>query len=154
MALAEGFGIKDYPCPAGGCLLTDPGFANRMRDLLRHDELTIENAKLIKVGRHFRLSEKVRLIIGRDENENAVLETFFKDGDLILQVRDVPSPFAILRGEGAAHLLKDACAIVAAHTKARERPLCNVSFRAFPCTEREDLSVAPAPCDRIDNLRI
>ena len=27
MDLAEEMGINDYPCPAGGCLLTDPGFA-------------------------------------------------------------------------------------------------------------------------------
>jgi tRNA-specific 2-thiouridylase len=27
--LAEKFGIKDYPAPAGGCLLTDVGYTNR-----------------------------------------------------------------------------------------------------------------------------
>ena len=30
MALAEKFGIKKYPQPSGGCLLTDPGYAKRV----------------------------------------------------------------------------------------------------------------------------
>jgi tRNA U34 2-thiouridine synthase MnmA/TrmU len=34
MNLAEKIGVKDYPCPAGGCLLTDPNFAIRLKDLL------------------------------------------------------------------------------------------------------------------------
>src|SRR4030043_1004028 len=34
MKLADHYGIRDYPCPAGGCLLTDPQFANRMKDLM------------------------------------------------------------------------------------------------------------------------
>ena len=36
IALAASYGLKDYPCPAGGCLLTDPIFAARMRDLMQH----------------------------------------------------------------------------------------------------------------------
>src|SRR3990172_5077850 len=34
MKLADHYGIHDYPSPAGGCLLTDPGFARRMKDLM------------------------------------------------------------------------------------------------------------------------
>ena len=30
--LARTYGLTDYPCPAGGCLLTDAGFAGRMMD--------------------------------------------------------------------------------------------------------------------------
>ncbi|MDP3804786.1 MAG: hypothetical protein Q8Q87_04470, partial [Candidatus Omnitrophota bacterium] len=50
IVLAKKFAIFDYPCPAGGCLLTDPGFAKRMKDLLVHDALTLDNARLLKFG--------------------------------------------------------------------------------------------------------
>ena len=36
MTLAEELGVKDYPAPAGGCLLTEPGFSRRLKDLLEH----------------------------------------------------------------------------------------------------------------------
>ncbi len=38
MKLAEAFGISDYPSPGGGCLLTDPGFSRRVKDLLEHQK--------------------------------------------------------------------------------------------------------------------
>ncbi len=46
---------------AGGCLLTDPQFSKRIRDLMEYlddpDKVpTINDIELLKVGRHFRLS--------------------------------------------------------------------------------------------------
>ncbi len=154
ISLAGEFGIRDYPCPAGGCLLTDPGFAKRMQDLIVHDELTVENVKLLKVGRHFRLSDRVRLVVGRDEKENAILETFFKNGDLVLQVRDVPSPLAIVRGDDARRFLRDACGIVASHTKAKDRASCDVQFRTFPDGGEAFLTVTPVGRETVEGVRI
>lgn len=68
--LAEKFGIKKYPSPAGGCLLTNPGFVQRLRDLLEHDMFDIENIELLKVGRHFRISKSIKLVLGRNKFEN------------------------------------------------------------------------------------
>ena len=154
IALAESFGINDYPCPAGGCLLTDKGFANRMRDLIKHDSLTMDETKLLKVGRHFRLSDKVKLVVGRDDSENTILEKMFKDGDVILQVRDYPSPLSILRGDGSASFLKDAASIVASHTKAKESASCHVDVWIFPDGDKEAINVTPAGRERLDSLRI
>ena len=58
MQLAEDFNISDYPCPAGGCLLTDPEFSKRIKDVLAHDDLSIKNIEIIKTGRFFRLSSR------------------------------------------------------------------------------------------------
>jgi len=72
--LAERFGLSSYPTPAGGCLLTDPGFARRILDLLDNDEdVTFKDINLLKHGRHFRL-ESSKVIIGRNEQENGYLE--------------------------------------------------------------------------------
>ncbi|MBU2251012.1 MAG: 7-cyano-7-deazaguanine synthase, partial [Candidatus Omnitrophica bacterium] len=49
--LADQLGIKDYPCPAGGCLLADPGFSKRLRDIFQHDEFNLDNVELLKIGR-------------------------------------------------------------------------------------------------------
>ena len=64
MRLADHFGIQDYPCPAGGCLLTDPGFSMRLRDLALHEpDFSLNDVHLLKTGRHFRLSPKGKLIV-------------------------------------------------------------------------------------------
>ena len=73
IALADKFAINDYPCPSGGCLLTVSDFSKRVKDLINHKELTVRNVNLLKIGRHFRLSGKAKLIVGRNEEENMLL---------------------------------------------------------------------------------
>ena len=88
--LADHFGIRDYPCPAGGCLLTDPRFARRMKDLIRHEpDFSLNDVHLLKIGRHFRLSSELKLIVGRTEDENQKIQTFAQEEDLLF--KDVSS---------------------------------------------------------------
>ncbi len=165
MALAEKFGIKKYPNPAGGCLLTDPGFAKRVRDAIEHGEFSAENLALLSVGRHFRLSDNVRLVVGRDEAENDILASLAGPGDIILELKDFQGPLSILRGEkiDLTRLkmplfnlvrLRLAASIAAYHTKFRREPLLNVNYWNSASQSRETISVAPANADDIEILRI
>jgi len=98
--LAQHYGIHDYPCPAGGCLLTDKGFSQRMRDLMKHTpDFELNDVKLLKLGRHFRLTPKAKLVIGRNETENEKLMNLGVPGDILLDAREIPGPLAILRGK-------------------------------------------------------
>jgi tRNA-uridine 2-sulfurtransferase len=73
--LAGEWDIGDYPCPAGGCLLTDRTFSVKVRDLLEHCESPdTADLNLLKVGRHFRLPDGRKVIVARDERENRKLE--------------------------------------------------------------------------------
>lgn len=75
MKLAEEYGITEYPSPAGGCLLTDKGYSNRLRDLFEHDPVYDEaDLHLLKYGRHLRLTEDIKLIAGRNHKENVAIE--------------------------------------------------------------------------------
>jgi tRNA-uridine 2-sulfurtransferase len=101
--LAEKFGLKDYPSPAGGCLLTAPEFSVKLLELFKRwpdcDNLDVE---LLKYGRVFWLEvtgKAVLAIIGRDEKENMQLEKFQRPGDLIGQVVDVFGPVALVRSK-------------------------------------------------------
>ena len=68
MALAKDRGVHDYPCPAGGCLLNDPEFAVRFKDLLDHEpDFGVAEARLLKWGRHFRLPSGKKMVVGRNE---------------------------------------------------------------------------------------
>ncbi|MGW8272461.1 MAG: 7-cyano-7-deazaguanine synthase, partial [Thermodesulfovibrionales bacterium] len=76
IALAAELGLSDYPPPAGGCLLTDPIYSARLRDLLIHaPSPEIREISLLRLGRHFRAPDGVKIIVGRDERENERIES-------------------------------------------------------------------------------
>jgi len=120
MALAEKLGIKNYPTPAGGCLLTNKEFAQKVRDALNFGEETIFDMELLKIGRHFRLKSGAKVIVGRDEKENAFLSKIGKEGK-ILQVKDFPGPVTILRRSEREDDLIIAARLCARYSDAREK---------------------------------
>lgn len=97
LELARRYGITDVPTPAGGCVLTDPGFSKRVRDLMDHDELTVANMKLLLYGRHFRLPSGGKVIVGRNHKENGGLLRNALPSDYIFKVRDGKGPVVVLR---------------------------------------------------------
>jgi len=101
LSLAKRFGILDAPNAAGGCLLTDPQFSKRIRDLMQHLDVKelpgLDDIELLKIGRHFRLSKSTKLVIGRDELENFKLRSMIVGDDLLIEANDFPGPVGILR---------------------------------------------------------
>jgi len=123
-------GIKEeeLPTPAGGCLLTEPSFAVKVKDLMEHGELTWENVNLLKVGRHFRI-KNCKLVVGRNREENRKILELSRDGDLILKVEVAPSPVGLLRcsGEPEREVLETAAGIVARYSDAKREKSVPVS---------------------------
>ena len=95
-ALAKELGIKYYPQPGGGCLLTDVNYTLRMKDLLELEQADIENIELLKYGRHFRLSPTAKLIVGRDEADNTAIEALAANGTTML-VKDLSGPLGYIK---------------------------------------------------------
>ncbi len=153
MALAEKFGIKKYPSPAGGCLLTDPGFARRVRDAIEHGEFSAENLALLSVGRHFRLSYETRLVVGRDEAENDLLLSIAKPSDIILELKDREGPISILRGASDDSLIALAAAVAAHHTKFRHEKSVGVDYWKG-IAGKKTISVNPADKEAVEIMRI
>jgi len=132
IALAKDLGIGDYPCPAGGCLLTDPVFARKIRDLIDHGELDMPNIDLLKVGRYFRLSENAKLVVGRNESENSVLSLMAKNGDYLFGPASIKGPVAVGRGAFTSELLEVACRIVTRYSDRDGEQEAEISYRMLP----------------------
>lgn len=99
MDLAEEMGIKDYPCPAGGCMLTDPMMAVRLRDLFSHvPDYDFNDLQLLKIGRHFRLEAGVKVVLGRNEEENEKIAQLAPPGAVLFLPEDFRGPTAIVKG--------------------------------------------------------
>ncbi len=98
IGIARAWGLE-YPPPAGGCLLTDPGFSRRISALRDAGLLTAESAVLAGMGRMFRLAARSFLILGRDSWDNDRLEA--SAGGRVYTPADIPGPSAVLLGEPA-----------------------------------------------------
>lgn len=120
MELAEKYGLRDYPSPAGGCLLTDPGYAARLKELLAHQaQVARQDLELLKWGRHFRLPAGPKAVVGRTRRENEAITGLVRPGDLMLKVLGVPGPVVLIPGGGAGEAVAQAARLAAAYSDAR-----------------------------------
>lgn len=97
IALAKEFGIVGYPTPAGGCLLTEPGFSDRLKDLFEHHpEAGEDEINLLKAGRHIWSGDN-KVIIGRDKDDNQKMRTYFDPAKMIiLKLKDYAGPNGLI----------------------------------------------------------
>jgi tRNA U34 2-thiouridine synthase MnmA/TrmU len=118
--LASKFGLTDYPAPAGGCLLTDKNFSIRLKDLFDHQKTCTEaDLELLKYGRHFRLNPQTKLIVGRTEKDNDTLRKHVDPArDVIIDVKEHPSPIGLVPGGGREDVLLLAATICVGYSKA------------------------------------
>lgn len=155
MALAEKWGIKDYPSPAGGCMLTEPGFAKRLRDLYDHDKegTSLHDVELLKIGRHLRISPEAKLVCTRNEAEYALLKGLIKDCYIVFDTADcpgstvvmVPAPKAEISGED----IRFAAAVAARYSKDKEKQFVRIKYKKKSSTEYNYISVKPADDEEI-----
>ena len=151
--LADVFQIKDYPCSAGGCLLTDPEFAHRMRDLVNTCDANVNDVNLLKVGRHFRLDQQTKVIVGRNEEDNTRLDSLSKEGDVLLTLVDMVGPLTLIRGEITEEKIQTAAQITARYGKSHVLPSVKVSVKQVGnnATERI-IEITPMSQEEVDKL--
>jgi len=119
MALAAAYGITRYPAPAGGCLLTDPGYAARLKELLRHvKEASRQELELLRWGRHFRLPGGAKAVVGRTQRENEAILALKSPGEFLLKVDTTPGPLVLLSREASGGDLEKAAGLAAAYSDA------------------------------------
>ena len=160
MALARELGLTDWPQPAGGCCyLTDESFARKFFDVLDAREsageerrIDPEDVILLSTGRHFRLSPRAKLVVGRTEVENALLEHHV-DGRARLEAKDIPGPVALVEGEPTWEERQLAARIVARYGKGKDLPQVKVEWREGDLVE--EYEVAPEADEaRLEKLRV
>lgn len=154
MDLADEFEIKDYPCPSGGCLLTDPEFCKRLKDILRFDGLNLSDIPLLKIGRHFRLSNTAKLVVGRNEKENTQLLNLAKPDDYVFKPKEIAGPTALGRGEYTSALIELSCAITCRYCDLGEQGKASIIYKKLCEKKEESLNNLPLDEQSIKNLRV
>jgi tRNA U34 2-thiouridine synthase MnmA/TrmU len=160
--MAAAAGLDDIPNPAGGCCyLTDIVYASRFADLVLNlpadARPTERDILLLKVGRHFRLTPGLKLIVGREEAENNFLTHFFPEGPF-LEAPLVSGPLGFVHVQPGAPLPTLAqrelmAAIIGRYGKGRADALLAVEYRHAGASEM--LHVKPLAEDApLDAYRI
>lgn len=127
MQLADELDVKNYPCPAGGCLLTEVSFVPKVRDIFDHsEELNLRDFRLIKLGRHFRIGDRTKVLVGRNEAENDLLESAVQAGEATLRWEEGSSPLTVVTGRQDDALLEKAAKILLRYTKAEPDRDCTI----------------------------
>ena len=145
IALARHYGITDYPAPAGGCRLTDKGYADRLRDLLAHEAAPRrQDLDRLKTGRHLRLDAHTKIVVGRTRIENEELEATVDPAvDLKIRVEGSPGPLILAPKDASPAMVALAGAIGAGYSKAREDG--DVVVRVDGRGETGTITVQPLP---------
>jgi len=116
--LAAAFGVDEYPAPGGGCLLTEESYIPKVKDLLDHQTVPIiRDFDLLRTGRHFRLSETCKAVVGRDSNDNEKILAAIGAGETSLRWMDGAGPLVLLVGEPDETAIRQAGRILLRYTK-------------------------------------
>ncbi|MDD2909765.1 MAG: tRNA 4-thiouridine(8) synthase ThiI [Candidatus Pacebacteria bacterium] len=97
LELAEELGIKEFPMPAGGCILTDKEYSKKLKKLLEiNSNFDANDAKVLTKGRVF-FEDKIMFIITRNEKEGIEIKEFLKKRDIFLEPQNFPGPSVLIR---------------------------------------------------------
>jgi tRNA U34 2-thiouridine synthase MnmA/TrmU len=153
ISLARDYGLTEYAAPAGGCLLTEPNYAYRLRELLEHcADPDIVDINLLRLGRHFRVSPTSKIIVGRNMEENRSLLSINNRGEHKMHVQGYGSPVTMITGSPDVVTLSTAASLCARYSDARDLPEVQVTVSRGD--EVFDMTVRPADDNTISTFRI
>ena len=148
MVLVEKFGLKEYPSPAGGCLLTEKGYCRKLRDLFDHangEIPPVSDVRLMRFSRQFRLPEGGRIIVGRNRADNQALKALHEEGRTLVHTVNVPGPTAAVLGPITEGDLLRAAGIVSSYGDKGQLP--EIIVRIITPEGSREISVKPLKRD-------
>lgn len=155
LAMAASYGLTAYSQPAGGCcFLTDEAYSRKFRDLLQaagEKAITMDDIYLLGVGRHFRVSPQVKVVIGRDEVENNFLAAY-TSGRWSVRVDGFPGPLGLVFGEPGEDELSTVASMVARYSDAKTAQRVKVEVRRGQ--KVRVIEVPPAPNEVLNRYRV
>jgi hypothetical protein len=153
MKLAREMEIREYPQPASGCLLTDPLYSVRLRELIQHSPApSIKDINLLQLGRHFRISSTAKVIVGRDGMDNELIRNVADPDDCLLWVENFGSSLTIIRGDASDQIIQTAASLCTRYSDAKNHQKVMVALKIAGKTLA--IPATPASDNLVESLRI
>ncbi|SFV69678.1 tRNA (5-methylaminomethyl-2-thiouridylate)-methyltransferase [hydrothermal vent metagenome] len=128
LTLAREIGLEDFESPGGGCLLTDDNFSKKMFDFIKYDTFEVRDIPVMKYGRHFRLQDGAKFVVGRNKEENQHLQAIDNDKYYHLKTVGIPGPHGLLSKSATQEEKDFAAKAILTYTKAKPDEHFIVSF--------------------------
>ncbi len=142
LKLAKDYDFEEFESPGGGCLLTESAFASKIQDVLDHDSFSIDDIDLLKAGRHLRLPDGAKLVIGRNQDDNEKLEKIEHNGYINAKALDISGPLALISKDATQKDRELGASLILTYTKS------NKDLEAKVLIGDEILSVKPLASKR------
>ncbi len=142
LELAKKYGFTDYESPAGGCLLTLDAYAKKIKDFIAYEDFETEDIELLKFGRHLRLPQGAKLVVGRNEEDNKALLGIKNKKHAFLKLKNISGPVSLISSDASEEDIELATSLVLAYTKAKQDELYELEFmgktlKASPLSSKE-----------------
>ncbi len=128
LKLAKEYGFEEFESPGGGCLLTEGAFEQKIRDLLSYEKFTTQDIDLLKVGRHLRLPDGAKLVIGRNKEDNEQIERIENDKYVFAKANDIAGPLNLISKNATIADKKLAASLILTYTKTPKEQEGSVSI--------------------------
>lgn len=130
LELAREFELDDFESPGGGCLLTLQSFASKIKDFRAFDKnMSVNEAQMLKFGRHLRLPKGAKMIVGRDEGENALLEALKTPKYEQIKLFELVGAFSLVNADICKEDLNLALKIALTYAKTKPENAYKVGFK-------------------------
>ncbi|MBI6874051.1 tRNA 4-thiouridine(8) synthase ThiI [Clostridium aciditolerans] len=155
MELAEKWNIKDYPSPAGGCKLTEPNYAKRLKELLEYKDRPDENdLEMLKFGRHFRVSQDAKIISTRTGEEAKEIKNYLSTKDVIFLADTFKGSMIIITGKPTEEDVEFAAKVTARYCKGKDEDKIKIKYGYFKNPMDKFIEVKAATDDEIEKFLI
>lgn len=146
LQLAKDFGWEDFQNPGGGCLLTDINFTKKLREFLEHNSLHVEDIDILKNGRHLRLPNGAKLVVGRNKEENQLLENAKNSKFIEVRADEIPGPFGLLSHDANQEERELSARLILTFAKTIPNTQYSVhvgeeTLKSIPLLERKDAHI-------------
>lgn len=155
MELAEKWNIKDYPSPAGGCKLTEPNYAKRLKELLKYKDMPDEkDLELLRFGRHFRVSQDAKIISTRTGEETKEIKNYLSTKDVIFLADTFKGSMIIIIGKPTEEDIEFAAKVTARYCKGKDEDKIKIKYGYFKNPMDKFIEVKAATDDEISRFLI
>jgi len=142
LKMAEEIGLKDFEKPGGGCLLTDENFSKKIEEFIKYDTLEVEDIALLKCGRHLRLPDGAKLVIGRHKEDNEMINAALTPKYKKIRLLNAIGPISAISANASESDKELAAKLTATYGKTKSDEIYEVSvgdevFKVTPYDSKE-----------------
>ncbi|MBF0243102.1 MAG: hypothetical protein HQK64_11595, partial [Desulfamplus sp.] len=133
-------------------------FSKRLKDLMETEQTYLKrDLYLLKHGRHLRLNSRVKIVVGKSEQDNNKIESLYKfDRDIAIYHAYLASPFLLIPDALTLNLnietIKMAASICAGYTKAK--PEENTEMVVVSKDQQDKITVCALEPKKFQDLMI